>query len=33
MTAYNGGEISFDGEEITFRVNDTDFVHHFYIEG
>ena len=33
MTAYNSGEISFDGEEITFRVNDTDFVHHFYIEG
>lgn len=28
---YNGGEIRFDGEQLTLRVNDVDTVHYFYI--
>lgn len=28
---YNGGEIRFDGEKLTLRVNDVDAVHNFYI--
>lgn len=28
---YNGGEVRFDGEQLTLRVNDVDTVHYFYI--
>lgn len=28
---YNGGEVRLDGEQITLRVNDTEFVHYYYI--